>query len=148
MLGGVIEKDISQVVSVGFINGGAAHNVIPESVTFGGSFRSMTTEGLHYLRQRIQEVVQTQAAVHRCTAMVKFMDRPFPATVNDEALYNLARMVGHCLGGEANVHPFPRMMASEDFSFYSQRMPAALLPLESEMSLWINTHHAFSLLHG
>ncbi|KAG0497294.1 hypothetical protein HPP92_001985 [Vanilla planifolia] len=116
----------SRVVSVGFINGGGAHNVIPESVTFGGSFRSMTTEGLHYLRQRIQEVVQTQAAVHRCTAMVKFMDRPFPATVNDEALYNLARMVGIGLVGEANVHPFPRMMASEDFSFYSQRMPAAL----------------------
>jgi len=38
------------------MKGGHAHNVIPESVTFGGTFRSLTTEGFSYLKKRIKEV--------------------------------------------------------------------------------------------
>lgn len=50
----------------------------------------------------------------------------YPATVNDEALYSHAKKVGeHLLGGESNVHHLPKLMAAEDFSFYSQKMPAA-----------------------
>jgi IAA-amino acid hydrolase len=41
---------------VTFIKGGEAFNVIPESVSLGGTFRSMTTEGLSYLMKRIREV--------------------------------------------------------------------------------------------
>jgi metal-dependent amidase/aminoacylase/carboxypeptidase family protein len=45
-----------QVISVTFVNGGDAYNVIPETVSFGGTFRSLTTEGLSYLKKRIKEV--------------------------------------------------------------------------------------------
>ena len=45
-----------QVISVTFVNGGDAYNVIPEMVSFGGTFRSLTTEGLSYLKKRIKEV--------------------------------------------------------------------------------------------
>ena len=45
-----------QVVSVTFMKGGHAHNVIPESVSFGGTFRSLTAEGFSYLMKRIKEV--------------------------------------------------------------------------------------------
>jgi IAA-amino acid hydrolase len=51
-----------QVVSVTFIRGGEAFNVIPESVTLGGTCRSMTTEGLSYLMNRIREVRQTECS--------------------------------------------------------------------------------------
>ncbi|XP_020586195.1 IAA-amino acid hydrolase ILR1-like 3 [Phalaenopsis equestris] len=116
----------SRIITVGFMKGGEAHNIIPESVTFGGTFRSMDTEGLYILKQRIREVIEAQSAVHRCTATIKFMDNAYPATINDEKLYNLARSVAVSLVGEANVRPFPRLMGAEDFGFFSQRMPAAL----------------------
>ncbi|KAG9452453.1 hypothetical protein H6P81_005357 [Aristolochia fimbriata] len=45
----------STVISVGFIRAGDAHNVIPHSVKFGGTFRSMTSEGVSYLAKRIKE---------------------------------------------------------------------------------------------
>ncbi|KAI3939167.1 hypothetical protein MKX01_002035 [Papaver californicum] len=118
----------SAVVSVGFIGAGQAGNVIPESVNFGGTFRSLTTEGFSYLRQRIKEVLQDQAIVHRCTATVDFMEDtlvPYPPTVNDETMYKLAEKVGTELLGEPNVYLSPMTMGAEDFSFYSQRMPAA-----------------------
>ncbi|RRT62105.1 hypothetical protein B296_00018645 [Ensete ventricosum] len=117
------------VVSIGFMKAGEAYNVIPESVTFGGTYRSMTTEGLFELSRRIKEVIETQAAVHRCTATVDFMDqerRPYPATVNDERIYTHARRVGESLLGKDNVHEILPTMAAEDFSFFSHRMPSAL----------------------
>ncbi|XP_009405312.3 IAA-amino acid hydrolase ILR1-like 3 [Musa acuminata AAA Group] len=119
----------SRVVSVGFIKAGEAHNVIPESVTFGGTFRSMTREGLSYLSRRIKEIIETQAAVHRCTASVDFMEEkliPYPATVNDHQMYSHVRKVGENLVGEDNVHESPPTMGAEDFSFFSQRMPSSM----------------------
>ncbi|XP_062212942.1 IAA-amino acid hydrolase ILR1-like 3 [Phragmites australis] len=116
------------VVSVAYIKGGEAFNVIPESVTLGGTFRSMTTEGLSYLMKRIKEVIQGQAAVSRCAATVDFMEeklRPYPATVNDEAMYAHAKAVAEGMLGEANVRLCPQLMAAEDFGFYAQKIPAA-----------------------
>lgn len=45
------------MVTIGFIEAGQAENVIPETVRFGGTLRSITTEGLHYLLQRTKEVL-------------------------------------------------------------------------------------------
>ncbi|XP_022144731.1 IAA-amino acid hydrolase ILR1-like 3 [Momordica charantia] len=118
----------ARVITVGFVQGGQADNVIPETVTFGGTFRSMTVEGLSYLQKRIQQVIEFQAAVHQCTASIDFMEdvsRFYPATVNDEALYSHVKRVGENLLGESNVHHISMAMAAEDFSFYSQEMPAA-----------------------
>ncbi|PIA28150.1 hypothetical protein AQUCO_07200058v1 [Aquilegia coerulea] len=115
----------SRVVTVGYVHAGHAENVIPETVTFGGTFRSMTTEGQSYLKQRIKEIIEAQATVHRCTAVVDFMEEkliPYPATVNDEAMYEHAKKVGESLLGESNVLVSPMTMGAEDFSFYSQTM--------------------------
>lgn len=47
-----------QVVSITFVKGGEAYNVIPQSVEFGGTMRSMTDEGLAYLMKRIKEAIE------------------------------------------------------------------------------------------
>ncbi|KAK9289345.1 hypothetical protein L1049_007500 [Liquidambar formosana] len=117
------------VVTVGFMEGGQAVNVIPEYVKFGGTFRSLTSEGLSYIQKRIREVVEMQVAVHRCNATVDFMEEtplPYPVMVNDEALYEHVKRVGESLVGESKVQLFPAIMGAEDFSFFSQKMPAAI----------------------
>ncbi|XP_058207083.1 IAA-amino acid hydrolase ILR1-like 3 [Rhododendron vialii] len=122
----------ARVVSIGFIEGGQAGNVIPETVRFGGTFRSMTSEGMSYLQQRIKEVIEIQASVHQCSAVVDFMEeklRPYPATVNDEAMYRHTKRIGETLLGESNVHLVPMTMGAEDFSFYSQKMAAAFFSI-------------------
>jgi len=118
----------SAVVSVTFIKGGETFNVIPESATLGGTFRSMTTEGLFYLKKRIKEVIEGQAVVGRCTAVVDFMEeelRPYPATVNDEGVYTHAKTVAESMLGDENMRLCPQVMAAEDFGFYAQKIPAA-----------------------
>lgn len=45
------------MVSVGFVKGGNAGNVIPEIVKFGGTYRSMSTDGFAQVQLRIREVI-------------------------------------------------------------------------------------------
>ncbi|XP_031266245.1 IAA-amino acid hydrolase ILR1-like 3 isoform X1 [Pistacia vera] len=119
---------VARVISIGFTEAGKSLNVIPETVRFGGSLRSTTKEGFYFLQQRIKEIIETQAAVHKCSATVDFMEgkmRPYPALVNDEEMYEHGKMVGESLLGEPNVHLVPMAMLAEDFSFYSEKMAAA-----------------------
>ncbi|OIT35058.1 iaa-amino acid hydrolase ilr1-like 3 [Nicotiana attenuata] len=116
-----------RVVSVIFVDGGQVGNVILASVRFGGTFRFMTLEGYSYLKQRIKEIIETQAGVHQCSATTDFMEemRPYPPTINDPTIYDHGKSVGEILLGENNVQHSPALMAAEDFGFYSQKMATA-----------------------
>ena len=58
------------MVTVGYIEGGKAGNVIPEFVKFSGTFRSLSNEGVSYLQKRIKEVKAcTHSVVHSKTEM-------------------------------------------------------------------------------
>lgn len=48
---------VLQVVTVGKFQGGGAFNVIPDSVTIGGTFRAFLKESFNQLKQRIEEVM-------------------------------------------------------------------------------------------
>ncbi|OMO82422.1 Peptidase M20 [Corchorus capsularis] len=119
----------AMVVTVGSIEGGQAGNVIPETVRFSGTFRSLSSEGVSYLQKRIKEVIEMQAAVHQCNATIDFMEdkhMPHPVMVNDEGLYEHAKKVGNTLVGENNVHLLPITMGAEDFSFFAEKTAAAI----------------------
>eukprot|EP01018_Ginkgo_biloba_P030976 Gb_11336 [translate_table: standard] len=118
----------SQVVSVAAFNGGGALNVIPDSVTIGGTFRAFSNESFYKLKQRIEEVIVAQAAVHRCTAVVDFFENEhqfYPPTINDKNMNDHVRKVAADIVGLHNLKVVPPMMGAEDFSFYTQVAPAA-----------------------
>lgn len=122
----------ARVISVGYLEGGKAANVIPESVKFGGTYRSLSPAGLIYLKERIKEVTELQALVHRCNATVDFKEEtplPYPVMINDAALYEHIKKIGEALLGEPSVHFFPMIMGAEDFSFYSQQFAATIFVL-------------------
>uniref|UniRef100_M0ZYK3 IAA-amino acid hydrolase ILR1-like 7 n=1 Tax=Solanum tuberosum TaxID=4113 RepID=M0ZYK3_SOLTU len=83
------------VLTVAFVDGGQAGNVIPESVRFAGTFRFMTLEGYSYLKQRIKEEYMSYSAT------VDFMEemRPYPPTINDSTIYDHNQRVGEILFG-------------------------------------------------
>ncbi|KAL0338673.1 UNVERIFIED_CONTAM: IAA-amino acid hydrolase ILR1-like 7 [Sesamum angustifolium] len=92
------------------------------------AFRFINSDSYSYLKQRIKEVIETQATVHHCTAVVDFMEdkhKPYPATINHPTMYEHAKGVGENLLGEQNVQLQSMVMAAEDFSFYAQKIPAA-----------------------
>lgn len=52
----LIDCFLLKVLSVTYVRGGTAFNVIPSYVEFGGTLRSLTTEGLYQLRRRLKDV--------------------------------------------------------------------------------------------
>ncbi|XP_068641870.1 IAA-amino acid hydrolase ILR1-like 1 [Aristolochia californica] len=122
----------SQVVSVSKINGGSAYNIIPDSVTIAGTFRAFSKKSFNALKQRIQEVITGQAAVHRCTAELDFFDEEqpmIPPTVNDERIYKHVRRISSSIVGEKNIQMAQPTMGSEDFAFYMDHIPGAFILL-------------------
>ncbi|KAJ3680239.1 hypothetical protein LUZ60_016517 [Juncus effusus] len=119
----------SQVVSVTYIKGGTAHNVIPESIEFGGTLRSLTTAGLLRLQKRAIEVIEGQAAVHRCKAFINMQEDEnpiYPAVENDIKLHQHVEKIAKILLGENNVKEGKKIMAGEDFAFYQQLVPGIM----------------------
>ncbi|KAE8686896.1 IAA-amino acid hydrolase ILR1-like 1 [Hibiscus syriacus] len=120
----------SQVVSVSMIHGGTAVNVIPDSTTIAGTFRAFSTKRFNALRDRIEEVIKAQAAVHRCSTVIDFSgkDNPtVPPTVNDENVYEHVMRVSREIVGEENTKLAPTFMGSEDFAFYLNKVPGSFL---------------------
>lgn len=131
-LQGIVSREAnpldSQVVSVTTFNGGSDLVVIPDTVVIGGTFRAFSNTSFHRLLQRIEEVIVKQARVYRCSAAVDFFEKEYtiyPPTVNDEKMYEHVRKVAADLVGAANFRVVPPMMGAEDFSFFSEVVPAA-----------------------
>ncbi|XP_028778993.1 IAA-amino acid hydrolase ILR1-like 4 isoform X2 [Neltuma alba] len=116
----------SQVVTVAKFQGGGAFNVIPDSVTIGGTFRAFSKESFMQLRQRIEQVITGQAAVQRCNATVSFLDKEksfFPPAVNDGDLHKHFQKVAGDMLGINKVKEMQPLMGSEDFAFYQESLP-------------------------
>ncbi|XP_047332924.1 IAA-amino acid hydrolase ILR1-like 4 [Impatiens glandulifera] len=116
----------SQVVTVAMFQGGKAFNVIPDSVTIGGTFRAFSKESFMQLKKRIEKVIIGQASVQRCNATVDFLEKEkpiFPATVNDESLHEYFRNIATDMLGKLNVKDISPLMGSEDFAFYQEVIP-------------------------
>ncbi|KAJ0094459.1 hypothetical protein Patl1_16235 [Pistacia atlantica] len=121
---------IMQVVSVSIIDGGTEYNIIPDSATIAGTFRAFSKKSFSLLRERIEEVIKGQAAVHRCSAEVDFEGREHPTlppTVNDERIYEHVKWVSVDLLGEEKVEVAPCFTGSEDFAFFLDEVPGSFL---------------------
>ncbi|KAB2083124.1 hypothetical protein ES319_A05G243800v1 [Gossypium barbadense] len=137
----------SQVVSVTSFNGGNNLNMIPDTVVIGGTFRAFSNASFYNLLQRIQEVVVEQASVFRCSATVDFFEKDstiYPPTVNDDHMYEHVKKVATDLLGPTNFRVVPPMMGAEDFSFYTEIVPAAFyyIGVRNETLGSIHTGHS------
>ncbi|XVE60315.1 hypothetical protein DITRI_Ditri05aG0118800 [Diplodiscus trichospermus] len=137
----------SQVVSVTSFNGGSNLDLIPDTVVIGGTFRAFSNVSFYNLLQRIEEVILEQASVFRCSATVDFFEKEntiYPPTVNDDNMYEHVKKVATDLLGPQNFRVVPPMMGAEDFSFYSEVVPAAFyyIGVRNETLGSIHTGHS------
>ncbi|KAF3446994.1 hypothetical protein FNV43_RR12174 [Rhamnella rubrinervis] len=150
-LQGIVSREAnpmdSQVVSVTSFNGGNNLDMIPDTVALGGTFRAFSNITFYQLLQRIEEVIVEQAKVYRCSATVDFFEREYtiyPPTVNNEKMYEHVRKVAIDLVGDNNFRVVPPMMGAEDFSFFSELVPAAFfyIGIRNETLGSIHTGHS------
>jgi amidohydrolase len=117
----------SAVISVGFMKGGSAYNVIPDELHIGGTVRSFRPQVQDLLERRMDEVARGIAAAHGATVEFDYR-RGYPPTVNhaDEARFAAEVMAEIC--GEDNVSTtIAPSMGGEDFSYMLQAVPGAMV---------------------
>jgi hippurate hydrolase len=115
------------VISVGAIHGGEAANVIPQNVTMRLTVRAFNPDIRAMLKQRITDLVQSQAQTLGVQADVDY-DWRYPSLINDEASTAFAKQVALDWLGEKGVMPnLAPLTGSEDFSFMLQECPGCYL---------------------
>ncbi|KAL7189358.1 hypothetical protein ACSBR1_039075 [Camellia fascicularis] len=104
--------NIIVVTTAKFQGGGAfAFNVIPDSVTNGGTFKTFSKESLMQLKQRIEEVITKQATVN-------FDDKPlYPSTVNNKELHRFFGNVARDMLREKNILEMQPLMGQKTSHF-------------------------------
>lgn len=93
------------------------------------------------------QVIVEQAKVYRCSATVDFFEKEYtiyPPTVNNEKMYEHVKKVAIDLVGDDNFRVVPPMMGAEDFSFFSELVPAAFfyIGIRNETLGSIHTGHS------
>lgn len=122
-----IDPAAAAVVTVGSIHGGAAPNVIPESVVLTGTLRAMLPSVRATLHNEVRSITAAIASAYGVHANVA-LEYGTPPVVNPTAEAEWARRaVERTLGTDAVVPFGITNMAGEDFAFYLEKIPGAFL---------------------
>jgi len=117
----------TSVVSVGFMRGGSAYNVIPDELHIGGTARAFRPEVRDLIERRVGEIARGIAGTFGATATVDYA-RNYPPTINDADETAFAASVAAEICGETGVrNNYPPSMGSEDFSYFLEKRPGAML---------------------
>ena len=113
----------SGVISITMANAGTATNVIPSTMELRGTIRSLTSEGISQLQNRIKEIATSISLANRCEVEVTFPGNDFPPTVNDAECWELSKSSAEEILGVGGVAEMDPIMGGEDFSYYTQVIP-------------------------
>ncbi len=120
---------IPNVLSFGKINSdGGATNIIPNRVFIEGTFRTMDEQWRKEAHRLIEQVCHRVAESMGATCDVDILVG-YPCLHNDESTTNRSIELAKKYLGEDKVVMLPIRMTSEDFAFYSQKVPACFYRL-------------------
>lgn len=120
------------VLTVGTMHAGTAPNAIADTALLEGTLRTYDEESRAFLKQRLEEISRGIADTFRASAEVTF-GSGCPTLCNDAALSGrLLRYLQELLGDQALSAAelsSSRGGGSEDFAYFSQRVPSVMLAL-------------------
>jgi amidohydrolase len=117
------------VVTVGAIHGGEAVNIIPDTVVFRGTVRTLHATERDHIEAAIRRLCEGTAATMRARAEVEYV-RGVPAVVNDEKLLTATvAAVRHQLGEV--IDQIAPVMGAEDLAVLFEHVPGCHLKIGS-----------------
>jgi hippurate hydrolase len=130
-LQGVVSRNVdpgdAAVLTVGFIKGGSAYNVIPPDTALGGTVRTTTPANRDLVERRIREICAGAAAMHGVKVEVDYR-RGYPPTINNAEQAAFAAGVAAEVCGDGHVLRDVRPeMGAEDFSYMLNARPGAMV---------------------
>ena len=114
----------SAVIGIGRIEGGERYNVVPSHVSMVGTCRTLDPGTRDLVERRMRETIQGIAVATGAKCDLRY-DRGYPSIMNQPELVELVRQSAVPLCGvDRVIIPKEVGMGAEDFSFYTERVPA------------------------
>jgi len=120
-----VDPTDSAVVTVGKIQAGTAHNIIPESVQLLGTVRTLSKDTANLIASKLEDLVRgiTEAAGGSYTFA---FNRGYPVVTNTKLeTENVLNTMRALFGEKSAIEQEKPIMAGEDFSFYQELFPGA-----------------------
>lgn len=111
------------VVTVGKIEGGQRFNIIADKVVMEGTTRTHSTEMRKKTEPLLRRIAENVAASMGAKATVKYEYFPGPIINDHEELVDIARNAAIRMYGEEVLKPFQKIMVSEDFAYFMEKVP-------------------------
>jgi len=120
-----VDPTESAVVTVGKIEGGTAHNIIPEKVRLFGTVRTFSNDTKNLIEQRLNAVLKGITDASGGSYKLNYR-RGYPAVINTESeALTVLNTAKELFGSEASIEMERPSMAGEDFAFYQEHFPGA-----------------------
>jgi amidohydrolase len=123
------QTDLTQepaVVTIGSIHGGLRGNIIPDEVRMDGTIRTFDEGMRDEIHERVSYLAEHIARGSRATCKV-CITKSYPVTVNHPALTAAMVPTLQRVAGLERAHLVPKVMGSEDFSFFQQVVPGLFI---------------------
>lgn len=131
------------VFSVGQVHAGAANNIIPADLSFGGSFRVYNFQDAIKIEEQLEKTIKDTADMYNCTVKYDVFG-PSAGLVNDKPCSLFAKNVfSEAFGADVLVNHDP-LMGSESHSLTAKIWPGTYMMLgiyDEEAGMTANPHH-------
>ncbi len=118
----------SAVLTIGQFVAGTASNIIPQQAVLNGTLRTLRPEVRDVMAERIDGMVKGLELAYGVKVELEMIPG-YPLLVNDPIVAEMARNVASDFLGPDRVHIELPRMGAEDFAYFLQRYPGALLRL-------------------
>lgn len=116
------------VITIGRFTAGEASNVIPESAYLEGSIRTLSTDVRKLIIERLTDIGEGLEKTFQVTCEVNIREG-LPGCANDEAVAQFLFEAAAAVLGPENVTWIPPTTGSEDFAYFAEACPGAIMRL-------------------
>lgn len=120
-----VDPTDAAVITIGRVEGGTAHNIIPESVKLWGTVRTLSKETANMIEHKLEALLKGITEAAGGSYIFQF-NKGYP--VVDNSARETARVLDtmkHLFGEDSAIELEKPIMAGEDFAFYQEHFPGA-----------------------
>ncbi|MBI2721273.1 MAG: amidohydrolase [Bacteroidetes bacterium] len=111
------------VISFTKIHGGIAPNVVADQVIIEGTVRALDINTYHQVLERINNIIDGTRLSFGCGITIEY-NLNYPSLLNDKNVHHTVSDTLVDIFGKESIIPIEAILGSEDFAFYSRKVPS------------------------
>lgn len=111
------------VISFTKINGGVAPNVIADKVIIEGTVRALDLDTFNQVLARMEKIIKGTETAFDAKIKIEY-NLNYPSLLNDKTVHASLNETLHGIFGKERIMPIDAILGSEDFAFYSRKVPS------------------------